>query len=225
LVHAGPFSASKIRAHAFSGHNRQFLEALGMTRSLFLLLTGALSTWTPSLVQSQDSAATSIGNSQVEEIYVARAVRQSRMPPTRFCDESRIGFGKALFEDHFAFRSIQTDPSDGRMVSSNAPGIGNMHVCFGATTDPATLNFHAEGMLSSVPFVGKGECLTVRRDFPERGITVMRCFLDLQGLPPTYIGGQLTSNTVLSRVAVGERSDPTGYTQPSIVTVRLWKHR
>jgi hypothetical protein len=100
-----------------------------------------------------------------------------------------------------------------------------MHVCFGATVDPATLNFHAEGTLSSVPFVGKGECLTVRRDFPERGITVMRCFLDLQRLPPTYIGGQLTSNTVLSRVAVGERSDPAGYTQPSIVTVRLWKHR
>jgi hypothetical protein len=53
----------------------------------------------------------------------------------------------------------------------------------------------------------------------------MRCFLDLQGLPPNYIGGQLTSNTVLSRVAVGETSDPTGYTQPSIVTVRLWKRR
>jgi len=33
------------------------------------------------------------------------------------------------------------------------------------------------------------------------------------------------TNTVLSRIAVGEASDPAGYTQPSIVTVRLWKHR
>jgi hypothetical protein len=173
-----------------------------MTRSLSLLLTAALTAGAPSTVRSQDGSVTSIGNSQVEEIYVARAIRQSRIPPTRFCDESRIGFGKALFEDHFAFRSIQTNPSDGRMVSSDAQVIGNMHVCFGATADPA-----------------------VRRDFPERGITVMRCFLDLQGLPPSYIGGQLTSNTVLSRVAVGETSDPAGYTQPSIVTVRLWKHR
>ena len=196
-----------------------------MTRSLFLLLTGALAAGGPSMVRSQDSAVASNGNPQVEEIYVARAVRKSRIPPTRFCDESRIGFGKALFEDHFAFRSIQTDPSDGRMVRSDAQVIGNMHVCFGSTADPAKLSFHAEGTLSSVPFVGKGECLTVRRDFPERGITVMRCFLDLQALPPTYIGGQLTSNTVLSRIAVGETSDPAGYTQPSIVTVRLWKHR
>jgi hypothetical protein len=196
-----------------------------MTRSLFLLLAGALTAGVPSIVQSQDSAAASIGNPRVEEIYVARAIRLSRIPPTRFCDESRIGFGKTLFEDRFDFRSIRTDPSDGRMVSSDAPVIGNMHVCFGPTADPATLNFHAEGTLSSVPFVGKGECLTVRRDFPERGITVMRCFLDLSELPPGYIGGQLTSNTVLSRVAVGETSDPAGYTQPSIVTVRLWKHR
>ena len=109
-----------------------FLEAHGMTRSLLLLLIGALTAGAPSIVRSQDKAATSIGNSQVEEIYVARAVRQSRIPPTRFCDESRIGFGKTLFEDHFAFRSIQTDPSDGRMVSSDAQAIGNMHVCFGA---------------------------------------------------------------------------------------------
>jgi hypothetical protein len=85
-------------------------------------------------------------------------------------------------EDHFAFRSIQTDPSDAHIVSSDAPVIGNMHVCFGVSPDPATLSFHAEGTLSSVPFVGKGECLTVRRDFPERGITVMRCFLDLHAI-------------------------------------------
>ena len=196
-----------------------------MTRLLFLILTGALTGGVSSVVRAEDSAVTSTTNSQVEEIYVARAVRLSRIPPTRFCDASRIGFAKALFEDHFDFRSIQTNPSDGRMVSSDAQVIGNMHVCFGATADPAKLSFHAEGTLSSVPFVGKGECLTVRRDFPERGITVMRCFLDLEGLPPNYIGGQLTSNTVLSRVAVGETSDPAGYTQPSIVTVRLWKHR
>ncbi len=127
-----------------------------MTRSLFLLLTGALTAGAPSIARPQDSAATSIGIPQVEEIYVARAVRLSRIPPTRFCDESRIGFGKALFEDGFDFRSIRTDPSDGRIVSADAHVIGNMHVCFGATADPATLNFHAEGTLSSVPFVGQG---------------------------------------------------------------------
>jgi hypothetical protein len=29
----------------------------------------------------------------------------------------------------------------------DAQVIGNMHVCFGATADPATLSFHAEGTL------------------------------------------------------------------------------
>jgi hypothetical protein len=197
-----------------------------MTRILCMfVLTGALTIGAPCSARSQDRDVTSTGNSQVEEIYVAHAVRQSRTIPGGFCEEGRIGFGKALFEDRFAFQSIQTRPTDGRMVSSDVQAIGTMHVCFGATADSAVLNFHAEGTLASVPFVGKGECLTVKRDFPERGITVMRCFLDLQGLPPSYVGGQLTSNTVLSRVAVGGASDPAGYTQPSIVTVRLWKHR
>lgn len=205
---------------------RTSLKARTLTRLLFaLLLACALTTAAQSSARCQDLGATATRSPHVEEIYVAHAVRQSRMTPTGFCDERRIGFGTALFEDHFALRSIETRPSDGRMLSADVRTIGNMHVCFGATADSATLNFRAEGTLSGIPFVGKGECLTVKRDFPERGLTVMRCFLDLQGLPPTYVGGQLTSNTVLSRVAVGEASDPAGYTQPSIVTVRLWKHR
>lgn len=27
-----------------------------------------------------------------------------------------------------------------------------------------------------------GQCLSVKADFPEKGVTVMRCFLDLRGL-------------------------------------------
>lgn len=197
-----------------------------MTRFLFsLVLMLALPTAAPPSARCQSRDVTSARNPEVEEIYVAHAVRRSRMAPTSFCGESRTGFGKPIFEDRFGFRSIRTRPSDGRMVSSHGQVIGNMHVCFGVTADSATLNFYAEGTLSSVPFVGKGQCLTVSSDFPERGLTVMRCFLELQGLPANYIGGQLTSNTVLSRIAVGEASDPAGYTQPSIITVRLWKHR
>ena len=174
---------------------------------------------------AQGSAVTSVMTSQVEDIYVAHAVRQSRSRPAGFCNEGRVGFGRLLFEDRFALRSIETRPSDGRIVRADVDSIGNMRVCFGLTADSATLNFHAEGTLATVPFVGTGQCLSVRRNFPEQGITVMRCFLDLRGLPADYIGGHLTSNTVLSRVAIGETSDPPGYTQPSIVTVRLWRRR
>jgi hypothetical protein len=51
------------------------------------------------------------------------------------------------------------------------------------------------------------------------------CQLDLTGLPPEYVGGQLTTNTLQSRTTLGSDTDPPGYTQPSIATIRLWKKR
>lgn len=178
----------------------------------------------PTVASGQGSRAAPAPNRQVEEIYVSRAVRDSRTTtPTAFCDETRIGFGRTLFEDRFTFRSIKTRPADGLVVNTDVHTIGNMRVCFGETGDAATLTFHAEGTLAAVTFTGNGECLTVKRDFPESGLTVMRCFLELGNLPAGYVGGQLTTNTVLSRSVVGPVSDPEGYTQPSIVTIRLWK--
>ena len=193
--------------------------------SLFFgLVCTALSIASPES-EAQGSVVTSNSPSTIEQVYVAHAVRQSRTRPTSFCDENRIGFGRALFEDRFILRSIETRPSDGRIVRTDVQTIGDMHVCFGLTVDSATLNFRAEGTLAEVPFIGNGQCFSVRANFPEKGVTVMRCFLDLRGLPGAYVGGHLTSNTILSRVAVGEASDPPGYIQPSIVTIRLWRRR
>ncbi len=197
-----------------------------MTRlRCYHVVLAVLTTASPTMARCQSPMPPSTTSAEAEDIYVARAVRESRGAPTAFCDKGRIGFGGALFEDRFTLRSIQVRPADGLVVNADVQPIGTMHVCFGVTADSATLNFHAEGHLAAVAFIGKGECLTVKRDFPEPGITVMRCFLELGNLPAGYIGGQLTSNTVLSRVAVGGVSEPEGYTQPSIVTVRLWKHR
>ena len=89
--------------------------------------------------------------------------------PTAFCDQTRTGFGRTLFEDRFTFRSIQTRPADGLVVDTDVQTIGNMRVCFGATDDSATLNFHAEGTLAAVTFSGNGECLTVKRTSPNVG--------------------------------------------------------
>jgi len=44
-------------------------------------------------------------------------------------------------------------------------------------------------------------------------------------LPDPYLGGLLMANTINSRAPLGGVSDPPGYTQPSIATVRLWKRR
>jgi hypothetical protein len=155
----------------------------------------------------------------------SRAPSGTHGPPRRLPSAPRLefGFGRTLFEDRFTLRSIESRPADGLVVNADLQTIGNMRVCFGATGDASTVNFHAEGTLAAVTFTGNGECLTVKRDFPESGLTVMRCYLELENLPAGYVGGQLTTNTVLSRSVVGPVSDPEGYTQPSIVTIRLWK--
>ena len=87
---------------------------------------------------------------EVEQVYAAHAVRLSRVKATGFCDEKRIGPGRALWEDQFGFRSIKTRSSDGRVSPSDGPTIGEMHVCFGTTNDDAVVSFYAEGTLAKV---------------------------------------------------------------------------
>jgi hypothetical protein len=63
---------------------------------------------------------------QVEEIYIARSVRESRIAPTEFCAQAKTGFNSA-FEEHYTFRSTATRTSDGRMVDTNVKRIGTGH--------------------------------------------------------------------------------------------------
>jgi hypothetical protein len=174
------------------------------------------------------AGASSAARSQVgsvEDIYIARSWRVSRIPVTDYCAQSRTGFANANLEDHYTFRSTETRASDGKMTNANAGIIGNMHGCFGNTTDSTTINFYADGSLGGVSFTGKGQCIRVHTNYPEAGLSVLRCFLELSNLPAGYVGGQFTTNSVLSRALLGGPSDPPGYTTPSIVTVRLWKRR
>jgi len=163
--------------------------------------------------------------SRVEEIYIARSFRESRDKPTDFCSKIRTGFGDVTSEDHYSFRSISTRASDGKMTNDDVRTIGRLRACFGSTNNPTLQNFYAEGSLGATTFTGKGECLANQTDYPEAGITGVRCFLHLSGLPPEFVGGELTTNSIRSRNVLGGVSDPPGYTQPSIATVRLWKRR
>jgi hypothetical protein len=163
--------------------------------------------------------------SPVEEIYVARSLRETRAAPTEFCAKSRVGFDNATSEDTYTFRSTRVRASDGRIVDDNVQAIGQLRACFGSTDDPKLLNFYAEGALGSTNFTGRGECLAGKADYPEAGITTSRCFLHLGNLPEEYVGGELTTNSIRSRNVTGAVSDPPGYTQPSIATIRLWKRR
>ena len=51
-------------------------------------------------------------------------------------------------------------------------------------------------------FTGRGNCLSTRENYPEPGINGFRCYLDLTDLPPEYVGGQLTTNTIVRALNV-----------------------
>jgi hypothetical protein len=161
----------------------------------------------------------------VEDVYIARSWRESRVAPTDFCAQSRTGFANSNIEDRYTFRSTTTRASDGLMTDANVRTIGTLHACFATGADSTQIHFYGEGVLGGVAFTGNGECKVAHQDFPEPGLRVLHCFLDLGKLPAGYVGGQLTTNSVLSRALLGGPSDPPGYTTPSIATIRLWKHR
>ena len=77
----------------------------------------------------------------------------------------------------------------------------------------------------AISFRGKGECLALGINVPEPGLFPVRCQLVLSDLPPPFIGGLLTTNTIASKASFGGDTDPSGYTQASIATIRLWKAR
>jgi metallo-beta-lactamase class B len=162
--------------------------------------------------------------SAVEDIYVVRSFREARDPPSAFCAEQRTGFGGATREDRFTFRSIALSTT-GLVTDTNVATVGRLHSCVGPVLGTTSLNFYAEGVLGTISFSGRGDCATAPEGYPEAGLTVQRCFLQLGQLPAPYVGGQLTTNTISSRATLGGVSDPPGYTQPSIATVRLWKRR
>jgi hypothetical protein len=162
----------------------------------------------------------------IESISVARSVRESRMPATEFCQQSRVGFANANIEDRYTFRSVSIRGSDGLVTDANGNPVATGHFCIGPTADRAVFNLYMEGVLGDkITFKGNGECHSLRADFPEAGITPAWCFFDLHDLPTGYVGGLLATNSVISRAIIGDKSDPPGYTQASIAVIRLWKRQ
>lgn len=173
---------------------------------------------------TQKEARQTEGPSQVEEIYIARSVRESRVAPTEFCAQAKTGF-KPDWEDQYTFRSTATRATDGRMFDTNVKTIGRAHGCLGRTADPAIYKFYLEMLLARTALTWIGDCTVTKSDFPEKGIAVTHCVFNLSDPPGRYVGGQLTTNTLHSLKDVGLETDPPGYTQPSIATIRLWKRR
>ena len=159
-----------------------------------------------------------------EEIYILRSIREQREASADWCSSAKTGF-EPFAKDadrFFSFWSVRVR-SDGRVAETKDKRAAELRGCFGATGEPARQNFYAEIKLGSLSFRGNGECLALEIDFPEPGLFPVRCQLVLSGLPAPYVGGLLTTNTITSRAGFGGDTDPPGYTQASIATIRLWK--
>jgi hypothetical protein len=194
-------------------------QALGavMLLCVCLLCVGA----TPSGTAAAEPAA------ELEDIYILRSIREPHEPIADWCSSARTGFEPFPkdAERFFSFWTVGVRPADGKVVQAKDTRGAELRACFGPTSEPPRQNFYAEIKLGSISFHGNGECLAVKVDFPEAGLFPVRCQLILSGLPAPYVGGLLTTNTMTSRSAFGGDTDPPGYTQASIATIRLWKSK
>jgi len=160
-----------------------------------------------------------------EEIYILRSIREQHDAVDGWCASAKTGFEPfpSDAERYFSFWSVRTRAEDGRVADTKALRVADLRACFGATRERPRQNFYAEGKLGAIPFQGRGECLALMIDFPAAGLFPVRCQLVLSGLPSPYVGGLLTTNTMTSQRALGGDTDPPGYTQASIATIRLWR--
>jgi sugar lactone lactonase YvrE len=162
---------------------------------------------------------------QLEDIYILRSIREQWTPVTDGCASSKTGFEQFSTdaERSFSFWSVSARTDTGRLIDSKHTRVAELHACFGPTQDRARQNFYAEIQLGAISFRGIGECLALAIDFPQTGLFPVRCHLILSGLPPPFVGGLLTTNTISSGARFGGDTEPPGYTQASIATIRLWR--
>ena len=166
-------------------------------------------------------------DSDLEAIYVLRSIREQPAPASDGCAASRTGFEPfpADAERFFSFWSVRSRAEDGRVVDAKQARVAELRGCFGPTEDRARQRFYAEVELGAISFRGIGECLALGIDVPEAGLFPVRCQLVLSGLPAPFVGWLLTTNTITSNAPFGGDTDPSGYTQASMATIRLWKAR
>ena len=211
----------------WGAHELGIFNILGTLATLLLLAFGT----TFATAQSQQKVSrdkdavkveASTAPAAVESIFVAHSSRVSASaPPTSFCDKAPF---KATREAYMKWLSVETRPEDGRLSNSAARVIGDIRGCFGSSETQAFENAYTEGTIAGIPFKGIGTCETLA-NFPENGITHVRCFQSLSGLPKEYMGGVILNNGIRSQNGKGDASDPPGYLQSGIATIRLWKRR
>jgi hypothetical protein len=198
-----------------------------MRRNSILRLIVATSIASAVTTMSACAPARSVStpDAALEDIFILRSIREQRAPVIDWCASSKTGFEPFAIdaERFFSFWSVDTQTDDGRIVDSRHARVAELRACFGPTNERARQNFYAEIQLGAMSFRGRGECLALMTDFPKPGLFPVRCQLILSDLPAPFVGGLLTTNTMTSGARFGGDTEPPGYTQASIATIRLWK--
>lgn len=191
---------------------------------LLCVIAGALAGVLTPAVAAPARAEGKVESAGVEDIFIVRSLREERIAPTEFCAQQKVGFTAAM-QDRYVFKAVATRPDDGKVIDANSREVGTLHACFGPLSAAADIDFYAEAVLGGISATGRGKCNIIVADHPEPGITTVRCFLQFSNLSPPYASGLLTTSSVISRATIGAVSDPPGYLQPSIATIRLWRKR
>ncbi len=94
----------------------------------------ALVNWIDDQIPQGDRASKNAGPANannVEEIYILRSVRTSRIAPTDYCVQSRTSFAEFSFEDEYIFYAVTTAAQDGAVVNPTDNKAASLHACFG----------------------------------------------------------------------------------------------
>lgn len=173
------------------------------------------------LPQAAPVHADEAASSPVEEIYVLRSLRETRVKPTDFCSKLEA----PTSEDNYTFYTPEVSSENGLITNLKAKAVGNIHGCFGKSAEAGVFKFYGVFETNGIAGKANGDCRSGKPDFPEAGVKTFACFFELSDLPTLYVGGQLSTNSVNSKNITGEASDPPGYMQVSVATIRLWKKR
>ena len=194
------------------------MSLVGATAVLVGSLTGCSTTSSPG-----SSGATA----PYEDIFILRSERKERVARSTWCTTERAGFASlrapALMEERFNFWSVETRAADGRISNAQAANLGEGRACFGMTESRTAVNFYLEGTFGTLSISGRGECDLAVGDMPEKDMFVSRCVVPLKVASDSYTGGLLVTSSLTSKELYGLVTNPPGYTQVSIGTIRLWR--
>jgi hypothetical protein len=163
--------------------------------------------------------------SHVEDIFLIRSVRVSvNALPNDVCTPSVTGFGSIVADQNFEFFSVAARQSDGMIVNPEVHKLGTGRGCFGLTADPNVANFYGITNFDTLSSISIGTVNRGPTNFPAPGLTESWVKAQVVSATNGYFGGLFTANSIASLNTFGDETNPPGYVQSSIATLRLWRH-